>query len=84
MERGESLMKLRIDGPVAGSTVGHNRSAAHNASVDERRRNAGVCAQLHLPTGRMCTLPHGHAGSCEFIAPDKVNASLAHQRGALD
>ncbi|RYV51303.1 hypothetical protein [Pengzhenrongella frigida] len=66
------------------SVTAQNLSAAHNVSVDEGRRHAGVCAQLHLPTGRMCTLPHGHPDSCEFVAPDQVDASLARQQRVGD
>lgn len=42
-------------------------SQMHNASVDEVEAMTGECAQVHLPSGRMCTLQHGHARSCEFI-----------------
>jgi len=45
-----------------------NTSAMHNASVDEDAAREGECAQVHLPTGRTCTLPHGHERSCEFIS----------------
>lgn len=55
-------------------------TAVHNASVDEDKRHEGVCAHMHLQTGRMCTLPNGHPGSCDFVAPDQVDASLAHRR----
>ena len=54
----------------------------HNASVDEFAARKGACAQVHLPTGRMCILPHGHQGSCDFIAADAAYASLpAHRPG---
>ena len=33
-------------------------SEMHNASVDEVAARQGACAQVHLPTGRMCILPH--------------------------
>lgn len=39
----------------------------HNVSVDEEAARAGECAQVHLPTGRVCTLQHRHKESCEFI-----------------
>ena len=55
----------------------YNTSAMHNASVNEDAAMAGGCAQVHLPTGRMCTLPHGHRGSCEFISADDVARWLA-------
>lgn len=56
-----------------------NTSEMHNASVDEDAARAGECAQVHLPTGRICTLPHGHARSCEFISAEAAAASLAHR-----
>ncbi len=55
---------------------------AHNASVDEDNLRLGACAQVHLPTGRMCTLRHGHPGSCEFVTWDQVQSSLDAHRGA--
>jgi hypothetical protein len=57
-----------------------NRSAMHNAAVDEPAATEGGCAQVHLPTGRMCTLRRGHQGSCEFVAVDQADASLARHR----
>ena len=55
-------------------------SEMHNASVDEYAAREGECAQVHLPTGRMCTLPHGHKGSCQFISPEAAYASLTQHR----
>ena len=55
-------------------------SEMHNASVDEDAARQGACAQVHLPTGRMCILPHGHPGSCHFIPADAAYASLPPDR----
>jgi hypothetical protein len=55
-------------------------SEMHNASVDEDAAKEGACAQVHLPTGRMCVLPHGHKGSCDFIPAEAAYASLPHHR----
>ena len=55
-------------------------SEMHNASVDEDAARAGGCGQIHLPTGGMCTLRHGHEGSCKFISAEGAHASLAHHR----
>ena len=52
----------------------------HNASVDEDAARQGACAQVHLPTGRMCILPHGHPGSCDFIPADAAYVSLPAHR----
>jgi hypothetical protein len=49
---------------------------SHNASMDETVAEAGGCAQVHLPTGRTCALPHGHDGTCQFVAPDRVADAL--------
>lgn len=52
----------------------------HNPSVDEGAAKDGACAQVHLPTGRMCTLRSGHSLSCDFVAADQVDASLAQRK----
>ena len=39
---------------------------------------AGCCANVHLPTGRTCTLPKRHAGSCQFVGPEEAGALSAH------
>lgn len=52
----------------------------HNPATDEDVAKEGGCAQVHLPTGRLCTLRHGHAGSCEFIPAEAADASLAQRK----
>jgi len=49
---------------------------SHNVSMDETVAEAGGCAQVHLPTGRTCALQHGHDGTCQFVAPDRVADAL--------
>ena len=66
-----------IDRRAAGTSETHNTSEMHNASVNEAAAMAGDCAQVHLPTGRMCTLPHGHRGSCVFISAEAAARWLA-------
>jgi len=70
-----SRIREELGGPVM-DTPAHSApptarfaetSQMHNASVDEVAAMAGECAQVHLPSGRICTLQHGHRGSCEFI-----------------
>ncbi len=55
----------------------------HNSSVDEQVADAGVCGQLHLPTGRTCVLPASHRGSCRFEPPEVartvVRQAAAHE-----
>jgi hypothetical protein len=68
-------------GDATASRVG-NVSELHNASVDEDAARQGGCAQVHLPTGRMCTLRHAHAGSCEFSSAGEADAVLAKHKAA--
>ena len=60
-----------------GDTHPDERLALHNTSVDEKVADAGACGQLHVPTGRTCTLPRRHRGSCSFVARDEVEQVLA-------
>jgi len=55
-----------------------DRQDFHNASVDEDVAEAGDCGQVHLATGRTCTLERGHDGSCSFVPPDQVQESVSH------
>jgi hypothetical protein len=48
-------------------TPDRERPDAHNVSVDESVCGDGGCGQVHLPTGRTCTLEHGHDASCDFV-----------------
>ncbi|MDQ1624162.1 MAG: hypothetical protein QOH19_2580 [Actinomycetota bacterium] len=38
----------------------------------------GRCANVHLPTGRTCTLPERHPGSCRFVAPEEAEDVAAN------
>ena len=40
----------------------------HNTIVDQNAARVGLCAQVHVPTGRICLLPYQHQGSCDFQA----------------
>jgi hypothetical protein len=57
-----------------------DRQDLHNASVSEEAAAAGRCGQVHLPSGRTCTLEVGHPGSCGFVPPDQVEESLTLSR----
>ena len=62
-----------------------DRQELHNASVDEDVAEAGACAQVHLPTGRTCTLKHHHEGSCNFVPRDEViRAGLVDPQQGLE
>jgi hypothetical protein len=54
----------------------------HNLAIEETVAKQGACARIHVPTGRICTLPHKHSGSCSFVPPEEVQGSLQqHQAG---
>jgi hypothetical protein len=36
----------------------------HNTSIDDQAASAGQCGFIHLASGRVCRLPHGHRGPC--------------------
>ena len=74
-----AIAHLRAD---AAARPAPDRSEMHNASVNEDAARRGACAQVHLPTGRMCTLPHSHRGSCVFIPADVAHASLPQHLSA--
>ena len=42
------------------------RRDLHNASIDFAAATAGQCGVTHLPSGRICRLPHRHLGPCEL------------------
>jgi hypothetical protein len=54
----------------------------HNASVDEDAARQGGCAQVHLPTGAMCTLRHGHPRTCQFSPASQADEVLAKHKAA--
>ena len=60
------------DDPTPTTALEHDRELSrhrierHNPSIDETLADNGACAQIHLPTGRVCRLAHHHAGSCQF------------------
>lgn len=69
------------DDDASAHRVG-NVSEQHNASVDEDAARQGGCAQVHLPTGRMCSLPRAHAESCEFSPAGQARDLLAKRTAA--
>jgi hypothetical protein len=56
----------------------------HNASVDDKAAETGACGQLHLPSGRTCTLVRGHKGACDFVPRPDVQDSVEGRRAAED
>jgi hypothetical protein len=55
------------------------RQDLHNVCVDEKAAGTGACAQVHLPTGRTCTLELHHEGSCDFVPRDQLDEALARR-----
>lgn len=54
------------------------RPDLNSLHVREDVARAGRCANVHLPTGRTCTLPARHPGSCEFVGPEDAEQVAAH------
>jgi hypothetical protein len=67
-------------GSTVPSTQSGDTPVMHNASIDQDAASDGACAQVHLPTGRMCTLRKGHAESCDFISAHDADESLAQRK----
>jgi hypothetical protein len=55
--------------------VQRSRLDLHNRTTDLGAASAGACGFTHLPSGRVCWLPHRHLGSCQFEsgAPGNVD-----------
>lgn len=58
------------------------RPEVHNSDVDETVAETGACGQVHLQSGRTCTLEHRHQGSCDFVAYQRVSEYVAEHRAA--
>jgi hypothetical protein len=54
-----------------------NLSSTHVTHVREDVAMAGRCANVHLPTGRTCTLPVRHPGACDFVGPAEAESVAA-------
>lgn len=53
-------------------------SSTHSPHVREDVAMAGRCGNVHLPTGRTCTLAERHHGSCAFVTPDEAEEVAPH------
>ena len=77
---------MDTNSPASSVSVSRSESVpeVHNSAIDKAAALQGGCAQVHLPSGRTCTLRNGHAGSCEFTSPEEVDAVLAQHKAAED
>lgn len=57
-----------------------DRQELHNVSIDEDAADAGACGQVHLPTGRTCSLPSHHSGSCNIDDQHIDHFLIEHRR----
>lgn len=57
---------------------GGGRPDLSSLHVREDVAMAGRCGNVHLPTGRICTGPERHPGSCEFVRPEDAGSVAAH------
>ncbi len=52
--------------PMDDRAAAPGRLDLHNVSIDFAAASAGRCGFTHLFSGRVCQLPHGHAGQCRL------------------
>jgi len=74
-------MNNREDSPSGGRQTqdnGAERPDLRTLHVREDVAMVGRCANVHLPTGRTCTLPARHPGSCHFVAPEEAEDIAAN------
>ena len=63
---------------TSGEQAAQEQSSTHVTHVREDVAMAGRCANVHLPTGRTCTLPVRHPGSCNFVGPEDAEDVAVH------
>jgi hypothetical protein len=61
----------RTPQPYSNEEAPPDMSSTH---VREDVAKAGRCANVHLATGRTCTLPKRHPGSCNFVGPEDAES----------
>ena len=64
--------------PDSHEQTAQDLSSTHVTHVREDVAMAGRCANVHLPTGRTCTLPMRHPGSCNFVGPEDAEDVAVH------
>ena len=64
--------------PDSREQTAQDLSSTHVTHVREDVAMAGRCANVHLPTGRTCTLPVRHPGSCNFVGPEDAEDVAVH------
>ena len=57
------------------------RREVHNAAFDEDVVNAHLCGMTDLRTGRTCTEPFDHRGSCVFVVKEDARATAESRSG---
>jgi hypothetical protein len=51
-------------------------NASHNSETNTDASVAELCGMTHLPSGRLCLLPKGHAGGCDFRPESDIEAAI--------
>ncbi len=54
------------------------RQDVHNSDVDTQMVAAHLCGKTDLRTGRTCTKPARHDGTCEFIPKNAAQEVARH------
>ncbi|MDQ1742377.1 MAG: hypothetical protein QOE23_716 [Pseudonocardiales bacterium] len=51
-------------------------NASHNVETNTAASDAELCGMTHLPNGRVCLLPKGHPGGCDFRPESDIEAAI--------
>jgi hypothetical protein len=51
-------------------------NASHNSETNSAASDADLCGMTHLPSGRLCLLPKGHPGGCDFRPENDIEAAI--------
>ena len=70
----QNQQRVRKPPPYSREEAPQDQSSTHVTHVREDVAMAGRCANVHLPTGRTCTLPKRHPGSCNFVGPEDAES----------
>lgn len=64
-------------GEIMSTPSDHPESdASHNSETNTAASDARLCGMTHLASGRLCLLPKGHSGGCDFQAESNIDAAI--------
>jgi hypothetical protein len=57
-------------------SVTDRSNARHNTHTNTDANLADLCGMTHLASGRLCLLPAGHTGGCDFRPENDIQAAI--------